>query len=868
MGEVYRARDTRLARDVALKVLAAGVGSDADRLARFRREAHLLAALNHAHIAQVHGFEETDGVPALVMELVDGPTLADRLSSGPIPIDEARVIGRQIAEALEAAHEKGIIHRDLKPANIKVADDGTVKVLDFGLAKALDSQAPLPAEAMNSPTLTARATQLGVILGTAAYMSPEQTRGRAVDKRADIWSFGVVLFEMIAGRRLFDGMDTSDVIASVLRQEIDWDRLPAETPAPMRRLLQRCLERDPKRRLRDIGEARIALETSGEEPAAVSSRPSAAPSSKLPWIVATGALLAAGGLAAMVALNTPASLPATPRMMVEIGPPPDQEFLIGSNAGAAIISPDGSTIAFIVQTPAGRQLRVRSLATGETRALPGTSEVHYPFWSPDSRSIGFFGSGKLYTIAVAGGRPEAVADIDQGRGGTWSDAGDILFTPQGGGVVHRVPSRGGASVAVTSFDQGRGENAHYWPVALPGGRKFLFFVRSTQPENNGIYLGSLDGAKPVRLVTSLSSGLYAPPRGNQPGHLLWVRDDDLFAQPLDVDGGRLTGEVTSVASDVRVEESQRGTFASVSNTGRLVWASARSAEMRFAWYDRSGRRLDALPVPSGKIMQPRISRDGKRLAFTRASGGTADVWVHEFASGAIKQVSTSPDYDENPSWAPDGRRLIYEGYADNTMIVATVDGSSPDVRITTGSKLTAGSILADGRTLIFSQLAAGNTNDLATVSLDNPKTVLALTDDRGQEFQPAPSPDGRWLAFVTTRTGRPEVVIARLLKDGATYRLGQRLPVSTSGGIDPAWRQDGREMLYQAPDATLMSLTVTLGDVLTLGKPTPLFKLPADAGGWGSNWAATADFAKLIVVEAPHAVHQRFRLLTDWMGDR
>jgi Tol biopolymer transport system component len=287
--------------------------------------------------------------------------------------------------------------------------------------------------------------------------------------------------------------------------------------------------------------------------------------------------------------------------------------------------------------------------------------------------------------------------------------------------------------------------------------------------------------------------------------------------------------------------------------------------MQMAWYERSGKRLETLPLAPGRIMQPDISNDGKRLAFTRASNGTADVWVHEFASGAITQVSTSPNYDENPYWAPDGRRLLYEGYADNTMIVATVDGSSPDVRITTGSKLTAGGFV-DGRTVIFSQLADGNTNDLAILSLDDLQTVVALTNDRAQEFEPAPSPDGRWLAFVTNATGRYEVVIARLLKDKTTYRLGQRVAVSAAGGIDPAWRRDGREMIYQAPDTTLMAVSVTIdGEAVTLGKPTPLFKLPADAGGWGSNWAATGDFTRFVVVEAPYATHQRFRLLTDWM---
>jgi eukaryotic-like serine/threonine-protein kinase len=731
---------------------------------------------------------------------------------------------------------------------------------------------------LNSPTLTARATEIGVILGTAAYMAPEQARGRAVDKRADIWAFGIVLFEMLSGRRLFDGEEISDVMASILRQEIDWSRLPSGTPASIRRLLQRCLERDPKRRLRDIGEARVALDTPHDEPAVpvalagsaagsiAAMRP--ARSTRLLWAIAIGATLIAIALAAALVMRRPAA-PSDPALLLEIGPPPDQEFLVGSNTGAVIISPDGSTVAFLTQTSEGRRLNVRSLATGETRALPGTAEAHYPFWSPDSRSIGFFGSGKLFTIAVAGGSPEAITDINQGRGGTWSDAGDILFTPVGGGVVHRVPEGGGASAPVTTLDASRGENAHYWPVALPGGRKFLFFIRSTRPENNGIYLGSLDGAKPVRLVTSLSSGLYAPARGDRPGHLLWVRDDDLFAQPLDIDSGRLTGEVKSVASDVRVEESQRGTFASVSDAGRLVWASARGGDFNFSWYERNGHRLGDLPIATGKIMQPRISPDGRKLAFTRAVGGTADIWVHDLASAATTQVTTDPDYDENPSWSPDGRRLIYQGRPDDTLLVATLDGSSPILKVPGGSQLTGGGFMPDGRTIMFSRITASTTNDLAVAHLDRPDAIVALTNEPGQEFLPTPSPDGRWLAFVTDRTGRPEVVIARLFSDGTTFRLGQRLPVSPSGGFDPTWRKDGREIIYLAPDATLMSVAVTVdGEAVTLGKPTALFKVPADAGGWGSNWAGTADLTKFVVAQAPQATRQQFRLLTDWMAGK
>ena len=892
MGEVYRARDTKLGRDVALKVLPSSLANDPERLARFRREAQMLAALNQPHIAQIYGFDDSGAVHALVMELVDGPTLADVMfdtAAAPdtppgVPVADAIRIARQIAEALEAAHDKGIVHRDLKPANVKVAEDGTVKVLDFGLAKALDPTSGPGLDALNSPTLTNRATQLGVILGTAAYMAPEQAKGRGVDKRADIWAFGVVLFEMLTGRRAFAGEDTSDVLAAVLRQEIDWTTLPADTPASVRRLLRRCLERDPKRRLRDIGEARIALE-SPDDDADVRARKPDAPgvpsvandtrtarrvsrSAAVAWAIAIVAMAAATALA-VKSLTSALPPSRAERLALDIGPPPGQEFLVGSNAGAIVISPDGTTVAFIIQTASGRRLQVRSLVTGETRALSGTGDVSYPFWSPDSRSLGFFGNSKLFTIAIAGGLPEAIADIDQGRGGSWSDAGFILYTPRGGGTVQRVPELGGKVEQVTTLDPGRGENAHYWPVALPGGRKFLFFIRSTRPENNGIYLGSLDGAKPVRLVTSMSSGFYAPPRDGRPGSLLWVRDDELLAQPLEVEAGRLTGEVTTIASDVRVEDSQRGTFASVSNTGRLVWASARAAELTFAWYERSGRRFGTLPIAPGKIMQPRISPDGRKLLFTRALGGTADIWLHDFSSGATTQVTSDPDYDENPFWSPNGRQLIYQGRPQGVegLLLATLDGSAPPVYLARGPRASFGRFMPGGRAVLISRSDVGTSNDLAFLSLDRPEALTQLTSGAAREQEPAPSPDGRWVAFVSERAGRPEVVVAQLLTEGTTVRLDAPRPISSAGGIDPEWRHDGREIVYLAPDSMLMAVSVTIaGSAVSVGKPSPLFKVTADAGGWGSNWDATADHTKFVVVEAPRAAGQHFRVLTNWSG--
>jgi len=913
MGEVYRARDARLNRDVAIKILPEAMALDADRLARFSREAQTLAALNHPNIAHIYGV--VDAAPdagvqvhALVMELVEGPTLEELIQrsspapsardDGPsasegwqaagvgprgLPIDEALPLARQVADALETAHEHGIVHRDIKPANIKVRPDGTVKVLDFGLAKAMDPSGPpsgsgtVVSRTMTSPAMTA----MGLILGTAAYMAPEQARGRHVDRRADIWAFGVVLVELLTGRRFFDGETVSDVVAAVLTRPIDLSDLPRALPPRVRDLIVRCLERDPKRRLRDIGEARLVLEAPLAD-AAASGVPQAGAGSgvtpgarapamqwaALPWVIA----LAAAAVAAVLGLQRFGAAPPPPaadRLLLEIGPPAGHEFLVESNAGAAVISPDGSSVAFIVQTPAGRRVYVRSLATGETRAISGTDEAHYPFWSPDSRTLAFFGTSKLFTVSIAGGLPEAIADIQQGRGGSWSDTGVILFTPRGSGVVHRVSARGGAVEPVTALDAGRGENAHYWPVALPGGRAFLFFVRSTRPENNGIYLGSIDGsAAPVRIVTSLSSGVYAPPRGAGPGHLLWVRDGVLLAQLLDIPAARLTGEVMTLASDVRVEESQRGIFASVSSNGTIVWASALASDLELAWFARDGRRLGTLPVAPGKILQPRLSPDGTKLAFTRAATGTADVWLHDIASGATTQVTTDPDFDESPFWSTDGKALGHQGRLgdDEGLVLTTIDGSQSPKPIMTGPGSMTGRFMPTNPSVLVSVGTDTGGTDLSIVPLGQPHAAQALTKDPGVEGQPSPSPDGQWLAYVTDRSGRPEVVLARLIQEGSRMRLSdQRLPVSSAGGHDPEWREDGREIVYMAADRFLMSVSVTItGSAVTLGKPVPLFRVDADAGGWGSNWTANADHTKFVVVDAPQAKGQTFRVLTNW----
>jgi serine/threonine protein kinase len=604
MGVVFRAHDTKLQRDVALKLLPDHFADDPERLARFQREAQVLASLNHPNIAQIYGLEDSSSQRCIVMELVEGETLQERLRRGPIPVDEALPLAKQIAEALETAHEKGIIHRDLKPGNIKTTPDGQVKVLDFGLAKAFDERPE--SRVSDSPTLMS-ASIPGVILGTAAYMAPEQAKGRPADKRSDVWAFGAVLYEMLTGRRAFEGDDITEILGRVVTAEPDWSRLPPGTSPTIQRLLRRALKKDSRQRLSDIRDARIEIEEAGMD-AEASVASTSTRGTRLAWAVAVVAMLVAAVLAVIHLREPQPSLP--PEMRLEIS------TLATSAPLEFALSPDGRYIVFVASGDGPQRLWLRALDKTGAQPMAGTEGADYPFWSPDNRSIGFMASGRLQRIDIAGGPPQALANVAAVRGGAWNVDGTILFNAVSIGPLFRIASRGDP-VAVTRLTPG--QSYHQFPEFLPDGRHFLFYAQGT-PEASGIYLASLDGGEPKRLAAADSTGVYLAP-----GMIAFVRGTTLMAQHLDLKRGELTGEPARLADAVGTNGLGFGGF-SVSTDGRIAYRAGGGTLRQLRWYDRTGKALGVAGEPdSALLLYPELSPDGSRVAVQRTVQGNFDV---------------------------------------------------------------------------------------------------------------------------------------------------------------------------------------------------------------------------------------------------
>jgi serine/threonine protein kinase/Tol biopolymer transport system component len=855
MGEVYRAHDTKLNRDVALKVLPAEFASDPERMARFKREAQLLASLNHPNIAAIYGLEESGGVSALVMELAEGPTLADLVgASGRSPeLNEVLNIARQIAEALEAAHEKGIIHRDLKPANVKVTPEGAVKVLDFGLAKALEGEAAA-AEVSQSPTLSIAATKAGVILGTAAYMSPEQARGSGVDKRCDIWSFGVVLFEMLTGKKLFVGETISDTLAAVLRADVDWSMLPS-APASIRALLHRCLTKDRKQRLQAIGEARIAISEYLANPAGATGSGTASDAGRhklrdnLGWGIAIVCLIA---VLVMGVIHFRQVSAEEPEMRFEVMTPSTSE------PTSLAISPDGRHLAFVGSSEGQQRLWLRPLDAVTARPLAGTEGAKHPFWSPDSRSIGFFTDDKLKRIDIAGGLPQVLTSAPRGQGGAWNSDGVIVFTPSAADPLYRVSCAGGDPVAITRLLPR--QECHKSPQFLPDRRHLLFFAGGLDP---AIYLGSLDSVEIRRLIPADTTAAYAPP-----GHLLFMRQGTLFAQRFDAAHGELAGDPIPVADSVAFDSAFNIGGFSVSETGMLVYRTAGGAnQRRLAWVDRSGREIATLgAMDENSLQNPELSPDGRRVAVNRTVQGNTDVWLIDVARGVPSRFTFDAAIDLFPVWSPDGSRIFFGSNRKGSFDLyqkASSGAGGDELLLESSLNKFPQDWSPNGRFILYGQLDPKTASDQWVLPIFGERKPFPFVNANFEEQNGQFSPGGQWVAYQSNESGSYEVYVQPFPGPGGKWQ------VSNSGGVAPRWRRNGKELFYIAPGGKLMAVPIqSAGQLLEAGAPVALFQTRIVGGSQGrerQQYAVAPDGQRFLInITADESTASPITIVTNW----
>jgi eukaryotic-like serine/threonine-protein kinase len=860
MGEVYRARDTKLTRDVALKILPEAFSLDGDRIARFRREAQVLAALNHPNIAAIYGFEDSGSTHALVLELVEGPTLADRIAKGPIPLDETLPIAKQIAEALEAAHEQGIIHRDLKPANIKVREDGTAKVLDFGLAKAMESMSSL-GNATMSPTISLHATRAGVLLGTAAYMSPEQARGREVDKRADLWAFGVVLYEMLTGTRLFEGATISDTLASVLKTEPPWTLLPAETPAPVRRLLRRCLEKDRKQRLPDAADIRLEIADALTAPAAELS-PAAAASTALRRGVP--AAIASAFAALIVVLATwfvmrpaPPVLPLPSRFTVV--PPPTQPLSIDGFQRDLAITPDGRQIVYRVGPSGvteGTQLAVRSLDQLDAHVLTGITGIRSPFVSPDGQWVGFFGgnNGALKKVSILGGPSITLCQYTgNSQEASWGPDDTIIFatTDPSTGLL-RVGAAGGVPTALTKPDTAHGEGTHRHPSILPGGRAVLFtIVMQGQPIDNAlIAVLDLQTGQKKTVIRGGSDARYV-----DTGHLVYAAAGTLRAVRFDLGRLAVTSDPVPVVEQVAMSSVTGIADFALAQNGTLVYAPGvvgGGTARTLTWTTRQGRE-EPINAPPRVYQWPRISPDGARVALD-IPDQEQHIWVWDLKREILARLTLDPGGDQNPVWTQDSRRLLFGSARGGVLNLywQAADNTGPIERLTTSpNPQYPTSISPDGTRVLFTETAPKTSGDVGMLTLAAPpsstgaRSTEPLLQSTFTERNAEVSPDGRWVAYQSNESGPDQIYVRPFPKVEAGH-----VQVSTFGGTRPVWARSGRELFYAANGALWAVTTQTTGAIFSAGNPTKIFETaPYYFGSGARTYDIAADSQRFLMIK-------------------
>jgi Tol biopolymer transport system component len=882
MGEVYRAHDTKLARDVAIKVLPVNFVNDPERLSRFQREARMLAALNHPNIATIYGLEQSGGVTCLVMELVAGDTLADRVKAGPLPIEEALKIAAQIAEALEAAHEKNIIHRDLKPANVKVTPEGKVKVLDFGLAKAFEGDSAAN-DMGNSPTLSRAATMQGVILGTAGYMSPEQARGKLVDKRTDIWAFGCVLYELLTGKHTFDGQDTTEILAAVVKSEPDWSPLPAATPQTIRVLLKRCLQKDRTLRLRDAGDARIEIQEALSAPQGETANDGA--SAKGIRAVGPRGLALGVGVLLLVAVITGLAVwnlkpvPPAPRPVSRftITLPPGQQLAVPLSGPAVALSPDGTHLAYVVRQGLIQQVYLRAMDSLEVRPIPGSegatggTSFTEPFFSPDSQWLGFFAGGKLKKVEVSGGPVLVVCDSPFSDGASWGSQGMIAFSPPGAGTLLQVSDGGGVPQPLTRLE--KGESLHGWPDFLPGGKSVLFEVATGGGNNwpNGQIAVQLVGAGEHRIL--IQGGMY--PHYAPSGHLVYVQSGTLMAAPFDLQRLAITGSAVPLVEGVQQSAADGNAQYTLSNTGSLVYLSGgvQSQQLKLVWVNRNGAE-QPLAAPEHAYVNPRISPDGRRIVVG-ITEQERQLWLYDLSRETLTRFTFQGDNNTAPFWTPDGKRIVFISNKEGprNLFWQLADGSGGLERLTTSESVQIpGSWSPDGQLLAYSEVSSPTGYDLWVLPMSDSSAApgqvrkgQVFLQTKFNEAAPQFSPDGHWLAYVSDESGRKEIYVQPYPGPAGKWQI------STEGGAEPLWNRNGRELFYRNGNK-MMAVEITTKPSFSPGTPKMLFEgqyqtLPTIST---PNYDVSADgqrFLMLKPTEQEQAATTQINVVLNWFEE-
>jgi len=856
MGEVYRAKDTRLDRVVAIKVLPSHLADNSASRQRFEREARAVSSLSHSNICTLYDVGRENGIDYLVMEYIEGESLADRLAKGPMPIDQVLRYAIQMADALDKAHRNGVVHRDLKPGNIMLTKSGA-KLLDFGLAKLQDNgRGGVFQELSNVPTEPISLTGEGAIMGTFQYMAPEQLEGREADTRTDIFAFGAVVYEMATARKAFKGKSQASLIGAILRDEPPTiSTSQSMTPPALDRVVKTCLAKDPDDRwqsARDLSqELRWIAEGGSQAGIAVGASTRANGRERIAWIVAAVLFVAAAALAIPYAFRRE---PAEPRTISFIVTPPEKATF----GDSAIISPDGRLLAFTAKEADGKErIWIRPLDSLTQKALAGTENAQFPFWSPDSRFIGFFAENKLKTVDVAGARPQALCDVTGNpRGGAWNRDGTIIFTPDFITPLYKVSAAGGAPSPVTELDSARKETSHRWPCFLSDGRHFLYYARTAAGESKAIFIGSLGSNERKLLFASDSRAVLASKDTSTanaagPGYLLFVRNKALMAQPFDEDTLQLAGDAYPIAEDIQVdgEAGPTGNAAfSVSFDGLLSYRADPGREVQFVWVDRASKQVTAVGVPSINY-EPSLSPDGKRVAFGRTDSqqNSNDIWLLDLARGATTRFTFAPTDEVCPLWSPDGTRVVFSsnrsGRFDLYQKNSTGTGSEESL-LQGGVEMYADDWSLDGRYLLYESNDPKTRFDLWVLPMVGDRKPFVFLQTGFNETHAQFSPDGRWVAYVSDETGRAEVYVQSFAASGGKWQI------STSGGDQPKWRRDGKELFYLAPDKQLMSVAIKPGTAFEADIPVPMFEVfvPSASLAGNRNYYVVADGGQKFLV--------------------